>query len=587
MLWRLISGAVSRLMFPAGILLMATQVSLAQPFEAAGISFAGAGRSSVTWADYDNDHDLDVLVSGLGSGDVPVTMLYRNDAGSFNDQGMPFMPVEESSAAWGDYDRDGDLDLLLCGNSAGGDVTLLYRNDGAVFTEMDPDLPAIQNGDARWVDIDHDADLDIFLTGNWLAQLYINDGGVFTSAGLNLGYYSSSSADFGDFDNDGDLDLLINGDSGAGAVSRIFRNDDGTFTDIQAGFTGLMAGTAEWVDYDNDGDLDASISGFNDALEAQFCLYKNERILFFQVFTGIEGFATGDADWGDYDSDGDADLLLSGKATGCGAVASGIYRNEGNDNFFKLSDEITPATRCALGWADFENDGDLDFMIAGLNLNDYPFTKLYLNTAGDNQFVYNDPPAPPDSFTSEIVENSVILGWSGAADDQTAEGGLQYNIMVGSSSGACDVVTPMALYPDGFKLVSGNGNAGQTPNLKLEQLPPGTYYWSIQSIDQAFEGSVFSTENSFTITATGIEEGTFEKDYLVWPNPATGFINIESKSKATISEVSLLDLSGRTIRKEKPGSSSARIDISALNHGIYILTIQVSEKISNTIFIKH
>lgn len=555
------------------LFLMDVSFCISQPFESAAISFAGAGRSAIAWADYDNDHDLDVMIAGIGNDDLPVSILYRNDNGSYTNAGFSFIPVKESALAWGDYDLDGDKDLLVCGNSASGDMTRLYRNDGNDFTEIDPGLPAIQNGEIIWVDIDSDGDLDIFITGNWIAKVYFNDSGIFTASSQTFGLFSSSAAAFGDFDNDGDLDLLINGDSGAGAVTKIFRNDEGIFMDAEAGLPGLMSGSADWIDYDSDGDLDVAISGYDDALEAKFYLFKNEWEVFFQVYPGIEGFALGQADWGDYDLDGDPDLILSGKATGCGAVAAGIYRNDGNDVFYKLSDEITPATRSSMGWADFENDGDLDFIMAGLNINDYPFTKLYLNTAGDNQFRVNTPPVAPDSFSSEVIENSVTLSWSGGFDEETATGGLSYNLAVGSAPAGCDILSPMSICPGGYRQVTAPGNAGQLESLTIENLAPGTYFWSVQTIDQAFEGSPFSPEQSFSITATGLDDIDHINPAIIWPNPANDWITIENASPYAFKEVKIYDFCGRLLLGATPSHENARIDISGIPPGIYLVTV--------------
>ena len=74
----------------------------------------------MSWCDYDNDHDLDLLITGRGSSDQRVTVLYRNDEGIFNDSGESFIAVDESMVAWGDYDQDGDQDLLIAGNADQG-----------------------------------------------------------------------------------------------------------------------------------------------------------------------------------------------------------------------------------------------------------------------------------------------------------------------------------------------------------------------------------------------------------------------------------------------------------------------------------
>ena len=88
------------------------------------------GRSSAVWGDYDNDGDLDILLTGVDGGGNPLAKVYRNDAGNFVDSGASLIGVQESSAAWGDYDNDGDLDLLLTGAASGGArVAAIYNNN--------------------------------------------------------------------------------------------------------------------------------------------------------------------------------------------------------------------------------------------------------------------------------------------------------------------------------------------------------------------------------------------------------------------------------------------------------------------------
>lgn len=576
----------SRALFVLGMMLALIAPCTSQPFQSSGIPLAGAGRSAVAWGDYDNDHDLDVFVSGIGNDGNLLSILYRNDSGTFVDAGNDFIPVKEGSACWGDYDSDGDLDLLLCGISANGAVTKVFRNDGNAFTAVDTGLPAISNGTACWIDIDRDNDLDIFLSGSAITQIYINDNGMFTSAGQNFGSFNNSAASFGDYDNDGDLDLVVIGDSGAGAVSKVFRNDDGVFIDAGAGLTGLMSGYAEWIDYDCDGDLDVCLAGYNDALEAQFFLFLNEGKMFFQVFAGIEGFAVGQADWGDYDLDGDPDLILSGKASGCGAVAVGIYRNEGNGVFNKLQDEISPAIRSSLAWADYDNDGDLDFIISGLDLGDNPFTTIYRNMAGENIFSFNTPPTPPETFETDMLEDDVILSWSGASDEQTAIPALSYNIMLGATSGGHELVVPMAHYPDGYKLVAGNGNAGQSGTFRLSGLAPGTYYWSVQSVDQAFEGSPFSQEQTFTVTATGTKNLPGRSEVSVYPNPVQTCLNIIPDDDLNILNYNIIDITGRNVLSSCSGIVDNRIDVSDLLPGIYFINFITGSNSMSLQFIK-
>ena len=75
---------------------------------------------------------------------------------------------------------------------------------------------------------------------------------------------------------------------------------------------------------------------------------------------------------------------------------------------------------------------------------------------------------------------------------------MTYNIRIGTSPGASDIVSPMSL-DNGKRMISAPGNMGTGRQWQLYDLLPGTYYWSVQTLDQTFAGSVFSVEESFTV----------------------------------------------------------------------------------------
>ena len=78
-------------------------------------ALTGVNNSSVAWGDYDDDGDLDILLTGYDGSNTLVAKVYRNDGGVFVDIGAGLTGVNYSSVAWGDYDNDGDLDILLTG----------------------------------------------------------------------------------------------------------------------------------------------------------------------------------------------------------------------------------------------------------------------------------------------------------------------------------------------------------------------------------------------------------------------------------------------------------------------------------------
>ena len=205
----------------------------------------------MAWGDYDNDGDLDILLTGSGGGGI--ARVYRNNGGAnptFSDVGAGLTGVAGGSVAWGDYDNDGDLDILLTGASSGVRQAKVYRNNGGAnptFSDIGAGLTAVVGSSVAWGDYDNDGDLDILLTGDAgtpIAKVYRNNGGAnptFADVGAGLTGVAYASVAWGDYDNDGDLDILLTGSttvSPTPSISRVYRNNGGanpTFTDIGAG----------------------------------------------------------------------------------------------------------------------------------------------------------------------------------------------------------------------------------------------------------------------------------------------------------------------------------------------------------------
>jgi enediyne biosynthesis protein E4 len=175
----------------------------------------------VNWTDMDSDGDLDLFVTNEGN---EAENIYRNDgAGIFtpvttgilvNDLGNTM------SSSWADYDNDGDLDVFLANDQQNNG---LYRNDGNfLFTKISADTVSLSGGNSfcgAWSDTDNDGDLDLFVTNAfWTSQkqiafYYLNNGnGTFTREGTSVLATDSSwsyGCAFGDYDNDGFEDLAV------------------------------------------------------------------------------------------------------------------------------------------------------------------------------------------------------------------------------------------------------------------------------------------------------------------------------------------------------------------------------------------
>ncbi|MEX0821251.1 MAG: VCBS repeat-containing protein [Rhodothermales bacterium] len=295
-------------------------------------------HGAVRWGDYDADGDGDLVVTGMGEAasggvqsDVPVLEVYENTGAIGTTalfelrQALP--GLHRSSAAWGDVDGDGDLDLVAAGLpsvDAVQPVTRLYRNDEGTFRPVESGLPGVHSGDLAWADVDGDGDLDLALMGDggegaFVTGVYRNDGGAFVDAGYNLPRLAFGSVDWADYDRDGDPDLLLSGGRLDPrfllGIARVYRNDDGVLVETAYDLEGWTLGRARWGDADRDGDLDIFVVGTNAVLETPFLkLLVNDDGAFVPEweFTGMRFASMAVAD---YNQDGDADVTLIGQLT--------------------------------------------------------------------------------------------------------------------------------------------------------------------------------------------------------------------------------------------------------------------------------
>ncbi|MBL7066980.1 MAG: VCBS repeat-containing protein [Candidatus Marinimicrobia bacterium] len=474
--------------------------------EQTGISLTGVYNSSVAWGDYDNDGDLDILLTGITGSSAYVSKIYRNNGdNSFTEQtGISLTGVGYCSVAWGDYDNDGDLDILLTGYTGSYNyVSKIYRNDGSnSFTEQTViSLPGVE-GSVAWGDYDNDGDLDILLTGRTtdgspVSKIYRNNGNnSFTEqTGINLTGVTWSSVAWGDYDNDGDLDILLTGDTGSGSISKIYRNNGNNSFTEQTGISlkGVYLSSVAWGDYDNDGDLDILLTGYGLVSK----IYRNNGNNSFTEQTGISltGVDHSSVAWGDYDNDGDLDILLTGDS-GSSIYISKIYRNNGNNSFTEQTEiSLTGVGRSSV-WGDYDNDGDLDILLTGEFGGGV--SKIYRN----NNLTPNSVPTAPSGLTTSVTDSNVTFNWDKSTDAETLQNGLTYNLRVGTTPGGCEIKSPMADISSGYRKVVQLGNMNHCNSYILKSIPDGKYYWSVQAIDNAFAGSSWAAEDSFKIDTT-------------------------------------------------------------------------------------
>ena len=297
------------------------------------------------FADLDKDGDPDLHLHGTEG-----SILLRNDgAGNFTEMAdFASIQSDRSSQDQGrgpslfvDYDHDGDLDLFTMGNRAE-----MYRNNGdGVFSDVsDQTFIPSERSDARDAglgDFDDDGDIDLLIVNDEKGctlytnlrqgklqaltdEIGVSQNHVFTTVGI------------GDYDNDGDIDLFLATD---GETShQLYRNrGDGTFAPDTRSFDavinaakGVGGSDAHFLDYDNDGFLDLWLIGTPKEGDGRgIFLFRNDGTGRFTDASNLlpEGIRSGGAGTvGDYDNDGDLDLFLIGSG---GKVV--VMRNEGGN----------------------------------------------------------------------------------------------------------------------------------------------------------------------------------------------------------------------------------------------------------------
>ncbi len=349
-------------------------------------------NSAAAWADFNNDGWEDVYTGGW----VWV-----------NSKGKTFTRLKVSGRGTAaDFDNDGWIDIFSYSKRE------FFRNiKGSKFSKTDMvKLPKSVSHGACWADFNNDGFADIYIGGyedfkagvTYSDLLLTNNAGKSFNISSRIAGHRARGVTACDFDEDGDVDVYVS--NYRLQPNLLLINDGkGNLTDRAADynsrassgeFKGGHSIGACWADFDNDGHFDLFAGNFahddsrGDQPESRFLRnggpekgYKftdlGQRGIWYQ-----ESYASCAA--GDYDNDGDVDLYFT---TVYGTASFGrknhpvLFRNEGGWRFTDVTHEaglggLGPTYQA--GWADFDNDGDLDLITDG---------KLFVNGGNDNHWL--------------------------------------------------------------------------------------------------------------------------------------------------------------------------------------------------------
>jgi enediyne biosynthesis protein E4 len=324
----------------------------------------------VALLDCDNDGKLDILVVNdatieqAKNGGVPMVTLYHQG------ENLKFTDITKEAGlthrGWGmglavaDYDNDGLPDIYVTGFNG----NVLYHNLGNCKFEDVTEKAGVAGGGfsagAAWADYDRDGHLDLFVSRYVHTDLYH----LPTADNPSKNFFHKGLPVENPWTMDGESDFLFH------------NRGDGTFEEVskKAGVddaAGRFGLGVVWGDYDNQGWPDLLVA--NDT--GPNFLYHNkhdgtfeERAMLSGVALSSEGLEVGNmgVDMGDFDRDGKLDFSITNYAD----QPKGLYLNQGDTGFLdvtfsaKIAQASLPYVSWGTGFADFDNDGLPDLVIA-------------------------------------------------------------------------------------------------------------------------------------------------------------------------------------------------------------------------------
>ncbi len=327
-----------------------------------------------------------------------------------------------TALALGDIDGDGDIDAVS--PTYVGPILVRINQGDATFVPGETIQEGSLSGNLALHDLDDDGDLDIFIVNHsFETTVYYNDGdGTFTPSGQNLGSASSHGLAMGDIDNDGDIDAFINDISGH-YNAPVLNDGDGGFAYGQNNSLPLARET-DLGDVNGDGHLDVFLvhagSGPNQPQNMP------DRVLFGDgtgsfVDSGQQlGMDNGfDARLGDFDDDGDLDAMVANTDFFDSNPIGRVYVNDGGGGFTDSGQAIGASAAFNISLGDIDLDDDLDAIVShsGPNLEE-----IWLND-GSGQFTLDGEFGPPMQGGRRVSELADLDG-DGDLDVFTVVGGV-------------------------------------------------------------------------------------------------------------------------------------------------------------------
>jgi hypothetical protein len=515
----------------------------------------------IEWVDLDNDADLDFIAiySSNYSGDY--IRIFKNENQVFTEvAGAINATLDPVNYDLGDYDGDGDIDLLIVDYQS---LKILVNQGGLMFQVIDPALS--NNGyqsTVHWRDLDGDTDLDIVFDN----KIYLKDNAAYRLSKDEMPVFTSNRS-WADVNNDGLLDMIaMRGLASDVPVYLYINQGDGKLVETQR-LADTYNGTALFFDADNDGDLDLELNDSGTRVKLFRNLFIETGTAAFETKLDLRALGGARAVAADVNFDGMMDMIVNGYEYPSRKTYLYLNKSSGATLSFtesKLAIEADYLVNMKV--IDYDHDNAPDLFMSGTESS-------YMSTTLKHVFKITFPgaatlPSTPAGLTVNQSKNTE-LSWSHDSGDDT----FFYQVKIKRNG---QLFSPASSLADGSLLRTGQVSTGSSKKMTLYNLPGGDYTWRVQAIGASYQPSPYSSEISFhqsdAPTDLVLTPLAYNKAKLDWSftGSVTSFAIFRRTSTEPLHEIAVVPANQNTYSDESiPANEIIEYLIKSVTDGVY------------------